>query len=72
MEWKNNLEESIKESLKITKAIKPDAQILERSGTSETRFRMLLNNEVKMNAWEAIVFADWLQIDIRKIVSPVA
>ena len=70
MEWKNNLEESIKESLKITKAIKPDAKILEKAGTSEVRFRMLLNNEVKMNAWEAVVFAEWLQMDVNQIVSP--
>jgi hypothetical protein len=70
MNWINNLEQNIKESLNVSKAIYPDDDILKKAGTSEVRFRMLLKNEVKMNAWEIIVFSDWLGIDPGEMVSP--
>lgn len=71
MEWKNNLEQLIKKSLNVGKAIIPDASILNKSGTSETRFRMLLRNEVKMTAIELIVFSEWLKTEPNMMVSTV-
>lgn len=69
MKWENNLEKLVKESLNVSRAIHPDLSILRAAGTSEVRFRMLLKNEVKMNAWEAIVFSDWLGVNPKDMVS---
>ena len=72
MNWINNLEKRIKESLKVSKATLPDSSILEKAGCSKKRFYTLLNNSAKMNAWEAMVFSAWLGTDPRDMVSIVA
>lgn len=71
MNWKNNLEELIKETLNVKKATKPDDNILLACGCTPRRFLMLLNNEVKMTALEALIFSDWLKTDVRDMVSTI-
>ena len=71
MEWINNLEKLIKISFNVAKVTLPDDAILEKAGTSPVRFRMLIKNEVKMSAWEAVVFSDWLGTDPRDMVSTI-
>ena len=71
MNWKNNLEELIKETLNVKRATKPDDTILLACGCTPRRFLMLLNNEVKMTALEALIFSDWLKTDVRDMVSTI-
>lgn len=69
MKWENKLEQQIKKSLNVSKAIIPDDTILSKSGTSESRFRFLLKNEVKMTALELLVFCEWLSIEPNDMIS---
>ncbi len=71
MNWNNNLEKLVKETLNVSRPILPNEEILQRAGINYARYRALLNNQVKMTAWEAVVLSDWLGTDIRQMVSEV-
>lgn len=48
--------------------ITPTPDLLESLGINVTRFRRLINNEVKMNPLELRAFAKWLDVEPAKLI----
>jgi plasmid maintenance system antidote protein VapI len=69
MRCANKLEETIKKAFQVDKVVYPSEAILRELDMSRATFRRLLKNEKVMSAHEAVVLAEWLDVDVRELLN---
>jgi len=67
MKWNNRLK-CLFEDTENSKNVLPPYNILEKALCTPWRWYRLLNNDVKMNALELIIFSEWLGVDPKEMI----